>query len=126
MATKQAAVERKNELIIAALINNTTVRAAATACGVSETQIYARLRDPEFKQQYDTARREMLEQSTAYVQGIIGEALQKMHEIMTDENAAPQIQLNAAEAIVRNSLKLTEQTDIIRQLAELTAAVFNE
>ena len=124
MATKTA--ERKNELIIASLISTTSVRAAAKVCGVSETQIFARLRDPAFKKQYDDARREMLEQSTAYVQGIVGEALQKMYEIMNDENAAPQIQLNAAEAIVRNSLKLTEQTDIIKQITELTAAVFNE
>ena len=124
MATKAA--DRKNELIISSLISTTSVRAAAKVCGVSETQIYARLRDPAFKKQYDDARREMLEQSTAYVQGIVGEALQKMYEIMNDENAAPQIQLNAAEAIVRNSIKLTEQNDIIGQIAELMAAVFNE
>lgn len=125
MATTTAA-DRKNELIISSLISTTSVRAAAKVCGVSETQIYARLRDPAFKKQYDDARREMLEQSTAYVQGIVGEALQKMYEIMNDENAAPQIQLNAAEAIVRNSIKLTEQNDIIGQIAELMAAVFNE
>lgn len=124
MATEAA--DRKNELIISSLISTTSVRAAAKVCGVSETQIYARLRDPAFKKQYDDARREMLEQSTAYVQGIVGEALQKMYEIMNDENAAPQIQLNAAEAIVRNSIKLTEQNDIIGQIAELMAAVFNE
>lgn len=124
MATEAA--DRKNELIISSLISTTSVRAAAKVCGISETQIYARLRDPAFKKQYDDARREMLEQSTAYVQGIVGEALQKMYEIMNDENAAPQIQLNAAEAIVRNSIKLTEQNDIIGQIAELMAAVFNE
>ena len=124
MATEAA--DRKNELIISSLISTTSVRAAAKVCGVSETQIYARLRDPAFKKQYDDARREMLEQSTAYVQGIVGEALQKMYEIMNDENAAPQIQLKAAEAIVRNSIKLTEQNDIIGQIAELMAAVFNE
>ena len=125
MATTTAA-DRKNELIISSLISTTSVRAAAKVCGVSETQIYARLRDPAFKKQYDDARREMLEQSTAYVQGIVGEALQKMYEIMNDENVAPQIQLNAAEAIVRNCIKLTEQSDIVGQIAELMAAVFNE
>ena len=125
MATTTAA-DRKNELIIASLISNPTVRAAATACGVSETQIYARLRDPVFRKEYDRARREMLEQSTAYVQGVVSDAIKKMYAVMNDENAAPQIQLNAAEAIVRTSLKMTEQTDIIGQIAELTAAVFNE
>ncbi len=118
------AANRKDELILAALLTNPTVRAASTACGVSETQIYARLRNPEFREKYDNARRELLEQSTAYIQGIVSEAIDKMREVMNDPDAAPQVQLNAAECITRNSLKLTEQTDILRQLAELKKAVF--
>lgn len=118
------AAARKDELIIAALISNPTVRAAATACGVSETQIYARLRQPAFKQKYDAARRDLLAQSTAYTQGMVSDAIRKMYEVMTDQTASQQVQLNAAEAIVRNSLKLTEQADILAQIAELQKAVF--
>lgn len=117
---------RKDEIIIAALIGNPTVRAASKACGISETQIYARLRTPAFKKRYDDARREMLEQTTAYIQGIVGEAVQKMRSIMNDPDASQQVQLNAAEAVTRNSAKLTEQTDILAQIAELKRAVFNE
>lgn len=117
---------RKDEIIIAALIGNPTVRAASKACGISETQIYARLRTPAFKKRYDDARREVLEQSTAYIQGIVSEAIQKMRSVMNDPDASQQVQLNAAEAITRNSLKLTEQADILAQIAELKRAVFNE
>lgn len=122
MAMKAA--KRKDELIIAALTSNPTVRAAAAACGVSESQIYARLRQPAFKEKYDNARREMLAQSTAYIQGMVGDAVQKMRDIMNDPNASAQVQLNAAEAITRNNLKLTEQTDVLAQLAELKKAVY--
>lgn len=122
MASKAAA--RKDELIIAALISNPTVRAAATACGVSETQIYARLRQPAFKAKYDNARRDLLAQSTAYIQGMVSDAVRKMYDVMNDPNASQQVQLNAAEAITRNSLKLTEQADILAQIAELQKAVF--
>ena len=115
---------RKDEIIIAALIGNPTVRAASKACGISETQIYARLRTPAFKKRYDDARREVLEQSTAYIQGIVSEAIQKMRSVMNDPDASQQVQLNAAEAITRNSLKLTEQADILAQIAELKKAVF--
>lgn len=118
------AAERKDELIISALLSNPTVKKAATVCKVSETQIYARLRNAAFKEKYDRARRELLAQSTAYLQGITGEALQKMHEIMNDPDAAPQVQLNAANAIASNSLKMTEQADILAQLEELKKAVF--
>lgn len=115
---------RRDELILSALLSNSTVRAAAAACGVSETQVYARLRDPAFKERYRKARLALLEQSTAYIQGLTSEAIQKMREVMTDPDAAPQVQLNAAEAVLRNSLKMTEQADILAQLAELRKAVF--
>lgn len=118
------AADRKDELIISALLGNPTVRKAAAACGVSEAQIYARLRNAAFKEKYDRARRELLAQSTAYLQGITGEALQKMYQIMNDPDAAPQVQLNAANAIASNSLKMTEQADILAQIEELKKAVF--
>ena len=116
--------DRKDELIISALLSNPTVRAAAAACGVSETQIYARLRTAAFKEKYDNARRELLEQSTAYIQGIVSEAIKTMYDVMKDPDASQQVRLNAADTITRNSLKLTEQTDIIGQLAEIRKAVF--
>lgn len=119
------AAERKDELIISALISNPTVRAAAAVCGISEKQIHTRLRQPAFREKYDAARRELLEQSTAYIQGIVSEAIQKMRDVMHDPDASQQVQLNAAEAITRTSLKYTEQNDILAQLAELKKAVFH-
>lgn len=116
----------KDEILIAALLASPTRSAAAKAAGIGETKMRERLRDPEFMKKYDAARRELLEQSTVYIQGIVCEAITKMREIMNDPDAAQQTQLNAAEAILRNSLKLTEQNDILTQLAELQKAVFPE
>lgn len=116
----------KDEKIIAALIANPTIRAASAACGVSETQIYARLRNSEFKSQYDEARRELLERNTAVLQGHLAGAIEVMGKICQDADTAPQTRLNAADAIIRNSLKLTEQTDILNRLQELEAAMGGE
>ena len=118
------AAERKDELIITALLSNQTVRAASAACGVSETQIYARLRNPAFKEKYDRARLEILQQSNTYLQGIVGDAIRKMYDIMNDPDNAATVQLQAATAITRTQLAMTEQTDILTQLAELKKAVF--
>ena len=120
------ASERRDELILAALLSNRTVRAAAAACDVSETQIYTRLRNKEFREKYDRARRDLLDQSTAYIQSLVSEAIKKMYDVMNDKNAAPQVQLNAAESIIRTCLKLTEQQDILQQIQELQEAVFKE
>lgn len=116
--------EDKDELIISALLSNPTIRAAAIVCEVSERQIYTRLKTPSFKARYDAARRELLEQSTAYVQGMVSEAIKKMHDVMNDPETSKQVQLNAAEGIIRNSLKLTEQADVISQIEDLKKAVY--
>lgn len=113
------ASKRKDELILAALLSNPTVREAASICGMSETQIYARLRNKSFKEKYDEARKELLEQNTAALQSHISAAIDTMGEIVSDPEASQQVRLNAAEAIIRNSLKLTEQTDIITRLDAL-------
>ncbi len=113
------AAKRKDELIISALLSNPTVRAASTACGVSETQIYDRLRNDTFKIRYDKARQELLRQNTAALQGHVSAAIAALAEIVNDREATQQVRLNAAEAIIRNSLKLTEQTDIMTRLDAL-------
>ena len=113
------ASERKAELILSALLANNTVRAASQACGVSESQIYARLRNEAFKKKYDQARKDLLEQNTAALQVHLGVAIETLAEIVQDEKASQQTRLNAAEAIIRNSLTLTKQTDIIARLDAL-------
>lgn len=114
--------QTKDELIITALVSNPTIKTAALACGVSESLIYRKLRDPPFREKYDKARLEMLERNTAALQGHLGTAIQAMADIVEDEKTAPQTKLNAADAIIRNSLKLTEQTDILRRLDALERA----
>ena len=112
-------LSRKDEALIAALLSNSTVRAAAKAVNRSETQVYARLRDPAFKARYDEARHELLQQSTAALQGRLSAAVEVMTEIMHDTEAPQQTRLNAAEAVMRNCLKLTEQVDVIERLERL-------
>lgn len=114
-----AAAERKDERIIAALIASPTIKAAAVSCGVSERQIYERLSKPAFRERYDKARHELLDHATAALQGHLSAAVETMAEIANDQEASQQTRLNASEAIIRNTLKLTEQADIIARLDAL-------
>lgn len=49
-----------------------------------------------------------------------------MGQICTDEDTTAQTRLNAADAIIRNSLKLTEQNDILTRLDELEQQIVSE
>ena len=42
-----------------------------------------------------------------------------MGEIVNDKETNPQTRLNAAEAVIRNTLKLTERTDVLDRLDAL-------
>lgn len=89
---------------------------------MSETVLYSRLRDPEFKKKYEGLRVEVLEESTAAIQFHVGGAIKTLADVMNDSSASAQTRLNAAEAIIRNSLKLTEQSDILVRLKALEDA----
>ena len=49
----------------------------------------------------------------------VSKAISTIAGVMNSKTANDQTKLNAAEAIIRNSLKLTEQTDILERLDKL-------
>ena len=112
-----------DEQIIAALLTAGTHKKAAEAVGLSQTQLYARMRKDAFKAKLAEAKRRVLESATVAAQGRLGEAVATMAAIMGNEENAPQVRLNAAEALLRNGLKLTEQADILERMEQLEAAV---
>lgn len=118
--------KNKDEAIIAALLSTATIRAASAACGVSEAAIYKRLREPAFKAKYDKARLDMLEQHSNRLQQHIGAAIEEMAAIAKDPDNSAQVRLNASEAIIRTSLKLTEQVDILQRIEKLEQAAREE
>ena len=78
------------------------------------------------KTKYDKARMELLENHTHTLQKQIGMAIYQMGTIVKDPEASPQVRLNAADCIIRNSLKLTEQVDILKRLDSLEKIVEEE
>lgn len=108
-----------DEQIIAALITHATKREAAAAVGLGMTTLYTRMKKEGFQKKYRAACRELLKNHTAAIQSHMGAAIDATREIMDDENNAPQVRLNAADAILRHGMRMTEQMDILDQLDEL-------
>lgn len=104
------------EKAIAALIAAPNVREAAKLAGIGESTLHDYLRDREFRAMYDQTRKEFLSLATARLQGNLTAAVSAMVEIVQDKDAAPQVRLNAADGIIRNCLRLTEQLDIVQRL----------
>lgn len=111
-----------DERIISALMTSTTNAEAAKSAGLSLTQLYNRMRNPDFKTKLAEARARLMDGATAALQARMGEAVDTMTEVMHDPEAPAQTRLNAAEAVLRNSLKLTERSDILSRLEALEGA----
>ena len=98
-----------------------TVKEAAEALGIGETTIHRRKSTAEFKKLYRDTCRDMLTGHTMTMQTAVGDAVATLREIAADRNTAAGVRVSAADSIIRNAVKLTEQMDIIERLEELEA-----
>lgn len=112
-----------DEKIISALLSCSTNKQAAAACGITEKQLYNRMSTATLKTKLAEARARLLDGATAALQARMGEAVDTMTTVMQDPDTPAQTRLNAAEAVLRNSLKLSERGDILARLDALEEAL---
>ena len=109
----------ENEVVIAALLNEPTVSKAAEKCGLSQRQIYERMKTKNFKEEYHQAKRSILEAVTNGLQTRLTAATETAVQIMQDAENAPQTRLNACSLIFNQCQKLTETVDIVNRIESL-------
>ena len=112
-----------DEVIVAELLNSVSIRAAAKKLELQERTIYDRMKKPEFKKLYADARKEVVEQATARLQNFANQAVSCLALVMSKQEYAPQVRINAADAILRYCLKFSEKADIADKLDQLEAAL---
>ena len=111
----------KREILLAALLANPTVRAAAEAAGVPETTAFTWLRNPDFADEYKQRKRQAVAEASDFLQSRINLAVQIITEIMSDDDVPPQTRLNAAKTIVDTAYRVVEQSEIVARIEALEA-----
>ena len=111
-----------DEIIVSALLQNSTVEKAAEAAGVSPRTIYSRMREREFRGLYSQAKAEMLRSAVVKMNGKLSAAVDEIAEIMTDKGVNPSVRLQAAQTILNNAGKYNE----LLAAAERTANIDSE
>lgn len=104
---------------LAALLTAPNKAAAAQAAGISPRTLRAYLADPSFRQEYQRAFAELLEDATRQAQQALAPALHTLKEIAEDAEAPPAARISAARATLEYGLRLTEATDVLQRLDEL-------
>lgn len=110
-----------DEIIIAALITSPTIKAAAEMAKIGETTLHNRLNNPAFQRKYRAACVDLVKDHAATMQIAMGEAIGTLREIIKDKSNACGVRASAADTILRNGLKLTEQADFLERLEALEA-----
>lgn len=107
------------ERLLAALISEPTIKAAAKAARVSEATVYRALRNEEFSKLYRAARREVTQHCVMRLQADSAHAAKVLREIADDASAPASARVTAARAIIEQAFKGAEQTEVIERLRDL-------
>lgn len=110
-----------DELLISALLNNGTIKAAAAAAGISERTLYDRMNDGEFQALYKGAKADLIRAAVFSLNSKVQAAIDTVTAVMQDENNNAAVRLQAAQTILNNAGKFAQrlqadETSVIAQL----------
>lgn len=107
------------EAAIAALIAEPSVEAAAQAAGVADSTLRRWLQDPDFRRDYDAARRRTLDAALRELQAGMTAATRTLVAIMGDDAKPPAARVTAARAIIDAAFRGTELLDVLDRLDKM-------
>jgi DNA-binding transcriptional MerR regulator len=114
---------RKAEQAVAALLQFPTIPEAAKAAGVSERTLYGWLQEEGFREQYRSARTEVVRHAVTMVQKASGEAVDVLREVMNNPQSTTSSRVSAAKTILELALKAVELEDVESRLVALEEKV---
>ena len=113
-----------NARIIAALMQESTIKEAAAAAGISPRALYDRMQEREFRAEYADAKADIIRAAVNSLTERLTAAVDTIAAIMADEQASPAMRLQAAQLIINNAGKfidrLNRQEDTSRSLHDPT------
>ena len=114
---------RKEEAAISALLTESGIAAAAKKAGIAESTLRRWLQDSDFAERYRSARRQVLEQSTARLQLATVDAVNALQAIVSHQDTTPSIRVSAARTILDMAYRAVEVGELSERLHSLEALV---
>ena len=108
---------RKREQAIAALLEHSTITAAATAVGISEKTLRRWLAEPAFQAEYRAAREQAVRMAVGRLHGLLSTATETLQRAMSC--GTPTTEVRAAIAVIEHAFKGTDLIDLADRVAAL-------
>ncbi|MCE9566056.1 MAG: hypothetical protein K8U57_28890 [Planctomycetes bacterium] len=113
-----------DERLAAELAAGKTVKDAAISAGIAERTAFRRLTDSAFAAQVSALRGEMVRAAAGQLVAAMGEAADVLRSLLSDPDA--RIRLGAAVKLLDQAVKVTELSDLQKQVEELERRVSKE
>jgi hypothetical protein len=111
----------KQHKVLAALLTEPTVAAAAQKVGVGERTVHTWLSEPAFEAAYRAARREAVGQAIARLQQVSTAAVTVLVRVMASEKTPPSTRGAAAKIVLDTAIRAVELDDLQARIAALEA-----
>jgi DNA-binding MurR/RpiR family transcriptional regulator len=119
MRDKGSKLSRKQQIVIGALLESTTIKVAAQNAGVGEASIYRWLQDYKFRCAFRDAKRRVVEQAVTHLQQACGEAVDVLRLIMQDSNSPANSRVSSARTILDMAIRAVEIEDLTSRIERL-------
>lgn len=114
---------RKRELLICALLVEPTIEKAAAKVGIGSSTAFRWLQEPDFRAEYQQARKQAVSQAIAQLQQATTQAVITLVEVMNDREATPASRVSAAKTVLEMSMKAIELDDLATRIERLEKAL---
>ena len=114
---------RKEEAAISALLTESGIAAAAKKAGIAESTLRRWLQDSDFAERYRSARRQVLEQSTARLKLATVDAVNALQAVVSSQDSPPSTRVSAARTILDMAYRAVEVGELSERLHSLEALV---
>jgi hypothetical protein len=111
---------RKNadQLLLMALVCGATVEAAARAADISQATAHRRLKDPEFCNQIQQTKADMVQRTASMLTASGMESVKTLMELQKPLTP-PAVRLGAARSVIELGVKMREVADLEKRLLAL-------
>lgn len=108
---------------LSALLQNGKMTEAIKACGISKTTAYKWLEIPEFKEELQKRKTEMLNKVSIKMQIGFSDAVENLLKIIRSSDSSDQVKINAIDCLFRNARPIIEEVDILNRLQKVEEAI---
>lgn len=110
----------KQVKFLSELFKSSSVAEAIKNSGVAESTAYRWMREnEEFKRELQKRKTQALDEVSTQMQVGFSDAVQELLEIIRNPKTAPQVKINAIDALFRNARPIIEEVDILNRLQEV-------